>query len=309
MLLRLAALLLLAAPAAAQRVSPSTTPGPGRRCTALGTDEVCRTPVEGTDGPTAVGRMTRGTATWDVGWGPFVHDIRLVDLGAMRAVATLGAISNGLGVSSWTIDLVPPRSGAPVASFSVQEFVPEGRSTETRAGQTVFWATEWWSGPDPDGRRREGTYLVGRPFVLTPGGLVPAARLAIRARRMRTDFRTERGGPVRWLRDGRAVTWRTDPMLGGRPDVTRGVVTSATLASLPEDGPVVTVTLRTDAEADLVITSNVWETSSAFGYVGDEATGRLWPAGYRPADVSAWLVGHRVRIEVRGDSPTVLWRE
>lgn len=58
-----------------------------------------------------------------------------------------------------------------------------------------------------------------------------------------------------------------------------------------------------------MLTSNVWGDGSAFGYVGDASTGRLWPSGYRPADVSAWLVGHRVRVETRGDSPTVLWRE
>lgn len=180
--------------------------------------------------------MTRGAATWDVGWGPFVQDFRLVDLGPMRAVATLGSVSNGLGVSNWAIDLVPPHSGPPVASFNVQEFVPEGRSVETRAGQTIFWATEWWSGPDPSGRRGEGTYLVGRPFIVTADGLAPAPRLGIRARRLLYDFRAERGGPVRWFLDRRAETWRTDPLLGGAPETTRGTVTAATLASLPEDG-------------------------------------------------------------------------
>lgn len=311
MLLRLAALLLVAAPAAAQRISPpAEAAGDGRMCTALGEDAVCRTVVEDADGPTAIGRMTRGAAAWDDGWGPYVQDFRLLDVGPMRAVATFGAVSNGIAYTYWTIDLVPPRAGAAVATFDTHEFTPGGRSAETRGGQTVFWATEWWTGPDPSGRRHPGTYLVGRPFVVTADGLVPATRLAIRARRLLYDFRAERGGPVRWLHGRHGEAWRTDPLLRGAATTTRGTVTSATLASLPRTGPVVTVTVRTEAGADLVLSSDVWGDGPSFAHVGDAATGQLWPSGYHPADVSAWLVGHRVRVETREDEPsTVLWRE
>ena len=307
---RLPVLLLLAAPAAAQHVSPPPhEAGGGAMCTALGTDSVCRTPVENADGPTGVGRMMRGDVSWDVGWGAVASDFRLIDLGPMRAVAALGAISNGLGVNSWTIDLVPDRSGAPVASFDAQEFTPDGRSAETRDGQTIFWATEWWTGPDPSGRRGPGTYLIGRPFAVTESGLVPATRFAIHARRLLYDFRAEHGGPVRWLRDRRAEAWRSDPLLNGAPETTRGTVTAATLVSEHETGPVVTMTVRTEAGGDLVLSSDVWGDGPAFAHVGDAATGRLWPSGYRPGDVAEWLVGHRVRVETRGGSPAVLWRE
>ena len=317
MLWRLGALLLvvqLAGVATAQtiRVSPPVADVDADPiCARLGTDEVCQSqPPPDSTGTYPQARMTRGGDTWEASYGPVNHDMRLLDVDGTRLVATWWAITNGIGVPLWELRILPATGGPPVVTFEVQEFDPDGGSFATHAGRTVLWTTEWWNGPDPTGRRRPGTYLVGRPFTLDAHGIVPATDLPIRARRLRTYFQNEPGGPVRWLADRRAVTWRTDPLLRGTAATTRGTVTEAAFTLDDSGPPVFTVTLHTDAgTAQTLVSSVEWTDMSSFSHLGDGPSGRLFPENYRPADVSAWLVGRRVRFETRGDGPGVLWRE
>lgn len=314
--MRPAALLLVAlsATAAAQtvRTSPSIEDtGAEQVCAVLGTDALCRTqPPQDSTGTYPPGRMSRGGDTWEASYGPFNPDMRLLDVGGTPVLATQWAITNWLSVELWELGILPAAGGPPVATFEMQAFDPDGGSFGTHAGRTVLWATEWLNLPPPGSRSglSRTAYLYGRPFYLDAGGIVPATDLPIRARSLRTSFEEEPGGPARWLSHRRAMTWRTDPALRGVPRTTRGTVTEATFALNAGGTPALTVTLRTDAGALLVLTSVVWSDGPSFSYLGDGPSGRLFPANYRPADASAWLVGRRVRFETRG-ADSVLWRE
>ena len=320
---RLACLLLVAlapAGASAQSVVSFSEPviGPDRSlpsaCVEHGDERVCRVTVAVGDdvaGAVVVTRAGRETARWAAPVPGLFQDVRVFRTSRGLVVAVLDAIANGLGVASWTVHVVLDGERAPAYSFSVDEFGRSGGSFATSGRRTALWVTEWTDMPDPAGRRKRGLYLVGRPYTLEAEGLVPANELPIRARRLLAGFErafVEGRGEVRdWLADRRAETLRVDPALVGRAQTTRGQATSAAWDASGFDEALV-VTIRTDDGRTVTVRSD----APAFTHVGADATGRLWPAGYRPADASAWLVGRRVRLEARTNEYStygVLWRE
>ena len=217
---RALAVLLIPAAAAAQVVSFSApervSETPPRVCVDLESTRVCRT-ADAEGG----GRVEVEGAGWDgAAWAApalgAASDVRAfrVPLGDGRrvlVVAVLEAVSNGLGVATWRMAVVPEGADAPAYTFVARDVGPEGGSFATWRGRPVVWATEWLGADDPSGRRGPGTYFVGRPFVLRAEGLEAATALPIRARRLLRPFRHEPGGPVGWLSSRAAQTWRGDP--------------------------------------------------------------------------------------------------
>lgn len=230
------------------------------------------------------------------------------DGGTELLVANLDGVSNGLGVAYWTVYVLPADALVPAYRFRSEEFGAGGGSFETWRGRPVVWATQWRGGPDPSGRRGDGLYLVGRPFVLGADGLEPATALPVRARRLLDSFERDDRGPVAWLSDRRAETRGTDPAVDGcRRTVERGTVRTA------ED------TVGDGATRYLLVTLDTGRRLS-YGRVGggDEpaeitylgADGRLFPPGYRPSDLPYWLTGRAVRVETCADDDVrtrVLW--
>lgn len=321
---RLAAALsvaLLAAPVLrAQAVVPFSAPvlGPDRSlpsaCVERGDERVCRiTVADDGAGAVVVTRGGRETARWRAPVPGLYQDVRAFRIGRTLVVGVLDAVSNGLGVSTWTLHVLFPDARQPAYSFTVEELGVAGGSFSARHGRTVVWATEWIGMPDPAGRRVPGTYVVGRPFYIEAEGLVPANDLPIRARRLLAGFEREFvagvGEPRDWLTHRRAETLRMDPALVGPARTTRGQVTSAVWDASEFDEALV-VTILTDAGGTPRLRSGYDASLPTLRYVGADATGRLWPLDYRPADVSAWLVGRRFHFESRGDTRSgVLWRE
>ena len=319
-LLLLLSLSLQAQPAVQAWPAPDGTPFEAS-CTTHGPDRICRHPDEGGPGALftaerngqAVGRWA---ATGGTPFGFRVFEADLDDDGALEhIVANHDAVSNGLGVSYWTLFLLDDGRGTPALSIPVEEFGPEGGSFAEDEG-LVLWATEWLHGPDPSGRRGPGLYFVGRPFRLAGGRLAPAADLPIRARRLLDSFARERstGTPVQWLTDRRAETRASDPyLLSDATTEVAGVIVSVApteaefgatnwvLHLQPAEGPTVVYTYAFGYGPDL---------ARPFTYLGDAATGRLYPPGYLVSEPAQWLMGRRVRAMDYGtddDPHTVLW--
>jgi hypothetical protein len=324
--------LLLIAPALRAQVAVTAWPvpapsdvssGPTTLCTAHGPERLCRAPGDERGFVFTLERYGREARRWNAdGW--LDTGFRVFDLpgDSMRLVANLDAVSSGLGVHYWTLYLFAetPEGWRPTGTVPIPEFGPEGGSFAEDGG-TVLWATEWLQGPDPRGRRGEGLYFVGRPFRLEGGRLVPAADLPVRARRFLNSFAEERyddapATPAAWLSDRRAETRRTDPyLLDGETASVRGTVEAVT-PQPAEEGTTNWVVRIRPAQGEPVVYTYAFgygeHAGPPFRYVGDAASGRLFPPGYLQADPAAWLVGRRVRAATYADAHeprVVLWLE
>ena len=273
-----------------------------RLCTEHEGERVCRTVDADGEGEVVVTRGGTERARWAATAPGAASDVRAfrVHIGDGRdglVVAVLDAVSNGLGVATWTLSVLPDDADAPAYSFVARDFGPEGGSFATWRGRPVIWATEWLDADDPSGRRGPGFYLVGRPFYLTAEGLAPAVGLPIRARRLLRPFRSEPGGPVGWLSSRAAETRRRDPFWGGRPGGVRGEV--AAVGEADDGYPLV---VRVGAE-ERTVRVDPWAGGAHAARLGDGATGRLYPIQYRPAD----LIGRAVRLGEGPDGTHVVW--
>lgn len=290
-------LLLLPLAVAAQPVQPFTEAAREGRdlCVERAAERVCWRSV-GADGD---GRIEVRRSDGVVGWATEslsaqsdlrAFRVRLGD-GAGLVVALRTAVSNGIAVETWTLAVLPDEASAPTVRFEARDIGGEGAPFATWRGEMVVWATDWQDAEDPSGWRGTGFYFIGRPFVLGRDGLVPVTSLPIRSRRMLYDFRQERGGPVAWLADRRAETRRQDPFWGGRPEGVPGEV----VAVGEGDAYAYSLTVRLGRASRTVTVGGLDGVR-----LGDGATGRLFPAVYRPAD----LVGQGVRV---AEDPRVLW--
>lgn len=331
LLLALVSLSLRAQPT----VVPWATPDDGTdwsqtQCLTRLAETVCRYPRDPGSGFTfELSRGGESIAGWEnTGWG--FTGFRAFSLDRDEEgvspehilIANNDAVSNGLGVAYWTLYMLAADSAAghPASAFSVEEFGAEGESFGVTDDDLVLWATAWMDGPDPSGQRGPGLYLVGRPFRVEAGRLVPVTDLPIRARRLLDSFARERGStharPVAWLSHRNAETRSTDPYLVGRETTTaRGVIDSVATVQAAYDTANWELRVRLDDGSSATYTYAFGSSVGAeqpFTHFGDAATGRLYPSEYRLADAEAWLVGRRVRVaiyEAPYQQRTVLWLE
>ncbi|PWR20815.1 hypothetical protein [Zavarzinia compransoris] len=239
------------------------------------------------------------------------------DGAAEIVTARLNGISNGLGVSYWTVTIAGTGAGFATAasSFTVNEFGPEifAPRIDGKPGCRVL-ATEWQG----DGDGLDGTWFFGRWYDVVAGGLDLAPAGEARRRRLLNSFdalwrRTADalhrehglsglGTPLAWL-SGKAAT-AFDPRLPGPPG-TAEVLTVTGIEYRPdpqnEVWPTATLVLRDAAGAERSFPlSDV--------RVGSIAERRLWPQGYRPADLAAWAGRSALYEAERADGPKpVLW--
>ena len=277
---------------------------PPRVCVDLESTQVCRAVDDEGDGLIEVEGAGFGGASWRASAPGVVDDLRAfrVALGDGRtalAVAVLEGISNGLGVATWSVHVVPEGAAQPAYGFIARDFDPAGGSFAAWDGRPVVWATEWMEAEDRSGRRGPGMYLVGRPFFVGAEGLAPAPDLPIRARRLLREFRQERGGPVGWLSSRAAETRRQDPARPGSPGDDAGRITAV------RPGPDGFRVTWTDGEAERAFVVDPWSppADAEVARLGDRATGRLYPLAYRPAD----LEGRAAVIGPAAEGTVVLW--
>ena len=296
-------LCLTAAPVAAQDIV--AFPEPTRQanqdvCTSAPPIRVCRHASEN-GGRVVMSRDGEETVRWSASSPGIFDDLRVFRLSNDRyLVAVLDAVSNGLGVATWTLAVTDGERV--VYRFVARDFDPEGgsfgmelRHPSGRRSQPVIWATEWQASDDPSGRRGPGYYLIGRPFYFSADGLVPAAHLPIRARRLLYSFRRGPGGPVAWLSDRRAESRRRDPFWSGRPSGTPGVIASIDLTRA-------TVVVRA-GDQDMEVSLESWIGGAGTGRFGALASGRLFPPEYVPASAE----GRTVRVGTGPEGSVILW--
>lgn len=269
---------------------PARSPS-GEVCVSAPALQVCRGTTDG-EGHVTIRRAGRETVRWSASAPGVFGDLRVFRLGPdVLLVAVLDAVSNGLAVSTWTLTVT---DGETVRySFIARDFDPDGGSFGTWNRQLVLWGTEWQDMDDPSGRRGPGYYLVGRPFMPGPDGLVPVTDLPIRVRRLLHSFQRGPGGPVAWLSDRRSESLRHDPFWSGRPSGTAGILTAI-------EGD--TVTVRA-GDQNREIRLDAWNGGEDTGRFGDEATGRLFPPEYRPSSAE----GEAVRVGAGPQDSTILW--
>ncbi|HEX8699782.1 MAG TPA: LysM domain-containing protein [Myxococcaceae bacterium] len=139
-----------------------------------------------------------------------------------RVVAVHFASSNGLGVESWDLHIVEPQR-SPHTTLRIAEY-GEGSLLRRADGRGCdVLQTDWKDLQDP--LKGSGLYFVGRRLEYRDGALRPTSE-PIRARRYLREFR-EAGGPqqpsprfgqpARWLSQGWAEGWPTDPFIPEAP--------------------------------------------------------------------------------------------
>lgn len=304
-------LLLLALPiaASAQDVTPFPEPvrsGAGSLCTERDRLRVCL--VDDDDAHLVASRGGTEVGRWPAnGFAMSASaDLRAfeVDLDAdghpETVVAHQEAVSNGLGVATWTVYVVEDEEDlfVPSYSFVARDFGPDGGSFAVWQGRPVVWATEWLESEDPSGRRGPGYYLVGRPFFLTRGGLAPVLDLPVRARRRLDGYHDRPGGPVAKLSDRRAESRRHDPYWSGAPSGQPGQI-----AEVADKDDGYRLVVRTEAGVHRLVVDAWSRDEQTSVRLGDGASGRIFPIEYRPAH----LVGRAVRLGDGPDGTHLLW--
>ncbi|OZC01535.1 hypothetical protein [Rubricoccus marinus] len=309
--------LALASGAAAQPLTPFPAPERASEgvCTQHEALRVCRAEANG-EATIRVDRGAQRLARWPVAAGVQAGDFAAFEADLDRdgerdlIVATQEAVSNGLAVAYWRVDVLASGTSGPAYSFTVEDFDASGQSFAHDGARLVLWATDWISGPDPRGRRPEGMYVVGRPFYLASGGLVPARGLPLRARRLLHSFSRDAGeGPVGWLSDRRAESLRTDLALAGCRQSSREVTVGSAETREDEQGEAYTALSLGGGE--LIYTRGAYvPDAEAITHLGDAASGRLFPPDYAPPGLPDRLKGpRRLTTCASGDwvQARVLW--
>ncbi|HIG73503.1 MAG TPA: hypothetical protein EYQ24_02660 [Bacteroidetes bacterium] len=315
--MRVLALALLAASASAQPLTVFPEPAGDRAesCTALDEVRVCRVESVG-EASLVVSREGDEVARWAAPshaqageFAAFAGDLDR-DGGRDLIVASLTAVSNGLGVAYWRVEVVPDGASAPAYAFQAEDFGPRGTSFGQHRGRLILWATDWTESDDPSGRRASGMYLVGRPFALTSAGLAPAPGLPIRARRLLHSFdRSDPAGPVGWLSDRRAESRREDPAFGGCRQRGEIVTVRSVREATDEDGGRF---LSIDVGRELAyLRTGYVPDAEDITHLGDAESGRIYPAAYAPPALADALTGRDLTLttcaEDDGVRARVLW--
>lgn len=265
---------------------------------------------EGTRAPTTFPAPSWGAATSD-GWTAHHRDLD-GDGQEELVIPFHTGTSNGMAVRYWRLFILPlPASSGPATPLvaETEEFGPDGLE-----GSLLL--AEFADAPDPEGRLGDGSYLIGRPFRYAAGRLVPQADAPVRARRlleafMRERFESEPPTPRAWLTAEQAEVRTTDPVLQGLRAVPEA---TGTVEQVVWDGGELVRLVLTDGTS-VVYDTDSWERApDAAGYLGDAASERLYPPGYVPADLSAWLTGRNVRATAYQDADgtpatRVIWVE
>lgn len=241
-------------------------------------------------------------------WFRVLHGDLDADGQAELVVAQLRAASNGLGVHDWEITILDGRDPArPPVRLQVEDFGEHGSFVRPAAGGSCrLLATRWADFDDP--RRGVGSYLVGQWMRYRGGRMEHDPTRPVVARRLLDSFAEARfeipDEPWGHLRHRNAEVRSGSPVgklppPAGRAGGTVRRVRGDTVEVLLRSGVVERYTLGTVHES-----SSQWSITRTA--LVDGATGRPYPAGYRPAD-PRWLEGAAVTVAIYRERPeTVL---
>jgi hypothetical protein len=250
---------------------------------------------------------------------PTDFDVTLADLdadGRREALVAFRTRANDVGMSWWTVGVIAGAQPQAQPLLLSAANWGEGSLVRGEGGRCDLLATTWEYGWEP-GRAPIGWYLNARPMRYQQGALTPLPDRPIYSRRLLASFhpgavRTPTGlllgSPARDL-SSRAAAERSVEFLAEEPLWQENA--TEVLAVTPrvgEDGLVVRdLTLRWGGY-DRVLTWEQW--SEGYAGLGDARTHRLFPPGYRPAQIS-WPQGRPALVSSHqtlwGDERNLVW--
>lgn len=234
--------------------------------------------------------------------------------------------SNGLGVDYWTITIFPDTNftpGVEPLTFSVEEYGTQGTFVADNHARLSILATRWVWTKDPKGKRDVGLYLVGHWWRYESGQLVPQLNRPTLARRYLFSFANERGEtsgtdqvPYRWLKNPRTERLQHEQVTGASFRTETGIIEDVSAVTKTESERNVKISFRTNAGTTVTYNyptlAYAENSQSTLDFLGDGASGRIYPIRYFPARIDSWLKGRRATLRTYGDEPRaekILWLE
>lgn len=248
------------------------------------------------------------------------------DRRAELVIANRDSTSAGMGVSHWTIAIFPDaefRSFEPPLSFTVQDYGAFGTFVTT--GRKVNVLTSKWASMSGKGKRGVGLYLVGQWWRYGDGQLHALLNRPIVARRYLSSFEVERLQtlnstqiPYAWLNNTRTEQVRNDPLLERKAQTdVRGVIESVSLNKV-NAGRVVKLNFRVNGgrrDSYVYAPQSLEQGETEISFIGELATGRLYPTRYLPAKPEEWLSQRRGKVRTyavdlaQSEGLRILWLE
>lgn len=258
------------------------------------------------------------TSDFEVLSADFEHDGR-----AELIFANHDGTSNGLGVNYWTITIFPDelKPGVEPVTFSVEEYGSFGTFVTDRDMYVNILSTSWKGATDPKGKRGDGLYLVGQWWRYRSGQLVPHTKRTTVARRYLNSFEKERWetidsgqAPFRWFRNAKAETFTPDQITGPALLSESGVIAEVSAVTKTGSQRTVKISFRRDTGATVAYTypkvDDEGDGDISLDYIGDTASGRIYPLRYFPSHIEAWLKGKRATLRTYGAfsrTEMILW--
>lgn len=216
--------------------------------------------------------------------------------------------SAGMGVNYWTIAILPDvesRAFEPPLTFRVEEYGSWGTFVSERRRVSIL-ATKWLWTDDPTGKLGRGLYLVGQWWQYKSGQLLPLLSKPTLMRRYLLSFERERlqtidspHAPYRWLTNRNTISMRREPEIAQVEDTQSGIIGS--FSSIPDKDFARRVMLTLLPENHAVIVcfypSDVGKGEHGLRYIGDGASGRLYPNHYLPSQPETWLHGKSATVQ------------
>jgi len=300
-------------------------------CVSLpGQIRICKCISESEDGTFIVERNGKRLGKWPA--SAFLGDtsdfeVLLGDLDGDGSnelvVANRDSESCGMAVQQWTLSIFPnpwfPHF-QPSLTFSVEDYGVFGTFVTAGVGVDIL-STEWFSMEDPKRQRDRGSYLLGKWWRYKSGQLRPLTDRPLITRRYLNSFEEERlqtidshRVPPAWFRNPSIETLRIDPLIGSKKARSiGGDIQKVSLEPPTNSCRTVKIVFHPDAgKAVTYVYPEIGIEKTSLRYVGDAATGRVYPDQYMPSQPQEWLSGKRAvlvtyRDSLQGGDLQILW--
>jgi len=248
------------------------------------------------------------------------------DRRAELIVANRDSTSAGMGVNHWTIAIFPDAefgSFNPPLSFSVQDYGSFG--TFVASGGAVNILTTRWMSMKGKGKRPVGLYLVGQWWRYKSGELYPVLNRQIVARRCLASFERERlrtmesaQVPYKWLTNPNTELLSADPTLNANKQTEkRGIIETVSVRNIDSDRAMKLIFKLDTGRSNRYVYAydRLEEGEFELRFIGDGATGKIYPERYLPSSPQDWLTGRRATLVSYGNASTdsdvfdILWLE
>ena len=261
------------------------------------------------------------TSDFEVLTADFEHDGS-----AEMIVANRDSTSNGMGIDYWTISIFSDtafKTGEEPLTFSVEEYGSFGTFVTDKHQFVRILTTRWVWTDDPKHKRDVGVYLVGQWWQYQSGELVPHTNRAALARRYLFSFANERGEtsgsnqvPYRWFSHPKAEVFKSENITGPSSRSETGIIEAVSAVTKSGSERSVKVSFRSDGGSTATYNypkpDDEVNGDPGLDFIGDAASGRIYPIRYFPSRIEPWLKGKRATLRFYGDSAQsekILWLE